>query len=190
MSKTTRFLTSLAITIGITINSLYATDIKELLDRLKGYDALEITFETGDVLYTINSSGNKYTLKSGTIDILYDGDDIYTYNKENNELTIETLSSDNIMTNPTLIFNLDKEQFDFSTEGNIHTITPNDSEKIGIKKIVIESEKSQIKSITISPLDSEEIALSIKSIAEGKSEDKDFKFNKKAYSQAEIIDFR
>ncbi|MFI3315123.1 MAG: hypothetical protein R3Y04_05615 [Rikenellaceae bacterium] len=192
MNIKTRGILSFILVFTLALNNLFAADIKQILDDLKGQKGLIIEFKSNDIAYTIKSLDAKYTLKSTSIDILYDGEDLYTYNRENNELTIERLSSQNIMTNPTLIFDLDNAQFLFKTNGDIHTITPKDIDQIGLEKIIIETAgENSIKSISLFPISSDEIKLDITSLKkENNIDTKEFKYNKSNYPNAEIIDFR
>ncbi|MFI3321594.1 MAG: hypothetical protein R3Y50_03630 [Rikenellaceae bacterium] len=170
-----------------------AQQLEEVFQKFKNAKSSSIVFSGQGERYNLITLGSKYRLESDNSDILFDGETLYSYNGNTNELVIENISSSgSLLLNPINLFSLDLSDFSYTQKKDGHyTIIPKNIENSQIESIEITLQNGEIKTLLVTTPSSYSLDLKINSIKFDENLDSEnFKFNKKSYNKAEIIDFR
>lgn len=175
----------------VTIKS-EAQEIEKILSQLKNSKGTTVLFTHQDEQYILTMQGDQYRLNSPMLKLLFDGENLYTYNNSTNELTIEKLTGKTVLSNPTNLFNLESKNYKISRSGYIYTLLPKNSDELSIDRIKITIDSSgSISNINVTPQNSDVVDFKIDQILLDSQFSRDeFKFNKREFQDAEIIDFR
>ncbi|MBR1427677.1 MAG: outer-membrane lipoprotein carrier protein LolA [Prevotella sp.] len=188
--------------LALGVNAQDAVEARKILDKTaaelskKGGASASFTMsgKYGSASGTINIKGNKFCAYTGQAIIWYDGKTQWTYNRNADEVNISTpTSAQQQAMNPYTFINLYKNGFNLSRKvmgsGNqVHLVAQN--QKNSIQEMYISIDKNyhptQVKMRTSKGWST----ISISNFKSKKLSDSAFRFNAKAYPNAEVIDLR
>ncbi|MBR1400727.1 MAG: outer-membrane lipoprotein carrier protein LolA [Prevotella sp.] len=201
MKKTLMITIALIFTMGM--HAQNAEQARKILDKTaatvsnKGGASASFTMngKYGNTSGTINIKGNKFCAYTPQAIIWYDGKTQWTYNKSADEVNVSTpTQAQQQSLNPYTFINLYKNGFNMTSKAvgggsnQVHLTAQN--QKSGIQEMYITIDKNyhptQVKMRTSKGWST----ISISNFKAKKLSDAAFKFNAKAYPNAEIIDLR
>ena len=178
---------------------------KSVLDKaaseFKKCPSVNVTFEVaiGEDIDngTITLQGNKFCTKLSNTSIWFDGKTMWTYVKDNEEVNVtEPKSAQRAKMNPYAFIDMYKNGYDIAFGVNTHdyfeVVLTTTNTKNSIKKAVIRIDRFSYQPKYILMGGSKaDIEIKVTSYKKGKKQaDAAFKFDKKKYPNAEIIDLR
>lgn len=172
-------------------------------DKFKAAPSVTAEFAIADAARpfsgTLTMSRSSFTLKSPSLSLWYDGKTQWAYITDNKEVNITEPTPDELLeSNPFSVIMSFNRLYDCrklkSTPGaDIIELTPKTGAPAAIRltKITISKSTGWPTALFLSLLSGQAISVSIKSVkVGGKLPPETFRFNKKAYPAAEVIDLR
>ena len=192
-------------TLLITLSSYAAWDAKSVLDKAateyRKCASVNVTFEvaaSGDTDNgTILLQGNKFLTKLSNTTTWFDGKTMWSYVKDNEEVNVtEPKSTQLAKMNPYAFIDMYKKGYDVAfgsnTKAYYEVVLTSTNAKNSIQKAIIRINRMNYQPMYIMMGGSKaDIEIKVTSYKKGKKQaDSVFKFNKKKYPNAEIIDLR